>query len=170
PVHHPGAGWSGVFVFRSPPPRRDSSGFADQMADAIANGLDSLGVPVDIVRRPAEVTDAMQPNFMVVGEILEHRAVKNAALETLPSKYRAGTHDVKNPAWLQANGDHEAAQQQLAAAQRSLADAQSQHKKKEVVAAATDAVQQVQQHVDELRRKMEATDQTRVEAVIETYQ
>jgi hypothetical protein len=157
-------------LIRDQTSRRDSAGFADQMADAIANGLEALGVPVDVIRRPAEVNDVTQPNFMVVGEILEHRVVKNTSLETLPSKYRAGTHDTKNPAWLQANSDYGTAQQQLGAAQHSLADAQAQHKKKEVIAAANDAVQQAQQHADELRQKLETTEQTRVEAIIEPYQ
>jgi hypothetical protein len=170
PIYQRRARLSVGILIRDQTSRRDSAGFADQMADAIANGLEALGVPVDVVRRPAEVTGATQPNFMIVGEILEHRVVKNASLETLPSKYRAGTHDVKNPAWLQANSDYDAAQQQLTAAQHSAADAQAQHKKKEVIAAANDAVQQAQQHADELRHKLETTDQTRVEAVIEPYQ
>lgn len=170
PVYRRRARLSVGIVIRDQTSRRDSVGFADQMADAIANGLEALEVPVDVVRRPAEAADAMQPNFTIVGEILEHRVVKNAGLETLPSKYRAGTHDVKNPAWLQINSDNDAAQQQLAAAQRTLADAQAQHKSKDILAAASNAVQQAQQHADELRHKLETTDQTRVEAVIEPYQ
>lgn len=157
-------------VIRDQTSRRNSLGFADQMADAIANGLDPSGVPVDIVRRPVEGPDAVQPNFLLVGEILEHRVVKNAGLETLQSKYRAGTHEVKNPAWVQANSDYETANQQLATAQHSLTDAQAQHKKKEIIAAANDAVQQAQQHADELKHKVETTDQMLVEVIVEPYQ
>ena len=149
--------------------RRDSGGFADQLVDAIANGLESSGLSVKVVRQPAEGANAPQPNFLLVGEILEHRVVKNAALETKQSKYRAGTHEVKNPDWLQANSDLEAARQQLAAAQKSMADAQAQHKKKEVIAAANDAVQQAQKQVDDLSHKLQTTDQTKVEAVVEPY-
>jgi hypothetical protein len=157
-------------VLRDQTSRRNSAGFADQLADAIATGLESSGVSVELVRRPAESADALQPNFMFVGEILEHRVVKNANLETVPSKYRAGTHEVKNSAWLQAGSDYEAAKQQLAAAQRALAEAQAQHKKKEVIAAANDTVQQAQQRVDDLRHTLETTDQNRVEAIVEPYQ
>jgi hypothetical protein len=132
--------------------------------------LDPSGVPVEIVRRPPEIPDASSPNFLLVGEILEHRVVKNASLETLQSKYRAGTHEARNPAWVQANNDYQAAQQQVAAAQHGLADAQAQHKKKEVIAAANDALLQAQQRADELRHKLETTDQSRVEPVIEPYQ
>jgi hypothetical protein len=170
PVYQRRAQLSVGIVIRDQTSRRDSVGFADQMAAAIAHGLEPSGVPVDLARRPADAGDAAQPAFLLVGEILEHRVVKNAGLETLPSKYRAGTHEVKSPAWLQVNSDYEAAQQQLAAAQHALADAQTQHKKKEVIAAASDAVQQAQQHADELRHKLETTDQTRVEAVVEPYQ
>jgi hypothetical protein len=170
PVYQRRAQLSVGIVIRDQTSRRDSVGFADQMAAAIAHGLEPSGVPVDLARRPAEAGDAAQPAFLLVGEILEHRVVKNAGLETLPSKYRAGTHEVKSPAWLQANSDYEAAQQHLAAAQHALADAQAQHKKKEVIAAASDAAQQAQQHADELRHKLETTDQTRVEVVVEPYQ
>jgi hypothetical protein len=170
PLYQRRAQLSVGIVIRDQTSRRDSVGFADQMADAIAHGLEPSGVPVDLVHKPAETTDAEQPAFLLIGEILEHRVVKNAGLETLASKYRAGTHEVKNPAWLQVNSDYEAAQQQLAAAQHALADAQAQHKKKEVIAAASDAAQQAQQHVDELRHKLETTEQTRVEAVVEPYQ
>lgn len=170
PLYQRRARLSVGIVLRDQTSRRNSAGFADQLADAIVTGLESSGVSVEAVRRPAESSGPLQPNFMFVGEILEHRVVKNANLETLPSKYRAGTHEVKNPAWLAASSDHEAAKQQLAAAQRALAEAQSQHKKKEVIAAANDAVQQAQQRVDELRHKLETTDQNRVEAIVEPYQ
>jgi hypothetical protein len=170
PLYQRRARLSVGIVLRDQTSRRNSAGFADQMTDAIATGLESSGVSVELVRKPAEASDGLQPNFMFVGEILEHRVVKNANLETLPSKYRAGTHEVKNPAWLQAGSDYDAAKQQLAAAQRSLADAQAQHKKKEVIAAASDAVQQAQQHADELQHKLETTDQNRVEPIVEPYQ
>jgi hypothetical protein len=156
-------------MLRDQTSRSDGPGFAEQLADAIANGLESSGASIEVVRKPAEAADAMQPNFMLAGEVLDHRVVKNANLETPQSKYRAGTHEVKNPAWLQAESDYESAQQQLAAAQHALAEAQSQHKKKDVVAAANEAVQEAQKHADELRNKVETTEQNRVEAIVEPY-
>jgi tetratricopeptide (TPR) repeat protein len=149
--------------------RRDGPGFANQLADAIANGLDSSAVSVEVVRKPSQVEDALQPNFTLVGEVLEDRVVKNASLEAPQSKYRASTREIKNPAWLETESDYASTQQQLASAQQALADAQAQHKKKEVVAAAMDAVQEVQKHVDELRHTLETTDQNRVETVLEPY-
>jgi hypothetical protein len=110
-----------------------------------------------------------QPNFLLVGEILEHRVVKNANLETLQSKYRAATHEVKSEAWLQASRDYDAAQQQLAAAQQELTLAQSQHKKKEIIAADNDAVAAAQKLVANARQKLDSTEQTRTENVLEPY-
>jgi hypothetical protein len=156
-------------VFRDQTSRRDSRGFADQLADAIISGLDSSGMPIAVVRNSSEVEEAQQPNFTLVGQVLEHRMVKNANLEAPESKYRAGAHEMKNPAWLQIESDYECAQQQLSSAQHALADAQAQHKKKQVIADANDAVQQAQKSVDELRHKLETTEQSRVETVVESY-
>ena len=155
-------------VLRDQTSRRDNLGFADQLRDAIANGLESSGLPMKALRQFNE-SDSVQPNFVLVAEILEHRVVKNTNLETLQSKYRAATHEVKNPAWLQANQDYDAAQQQLSAAQRAAADAQGQHKKKEVIVAANEAVAAAQKHVADTRHTLETTEQTRPENVIETY-
>ena len=155
-------------VLRDQTSRRDSLGFADQLRDAIANGLESSGLPIKALRQFNE-SDAVQPNFVLVAEVLQHRVVKNNNLETLQSKYRVGTHDVRNPAWLQANQDLDAAQQQLSAAQRAVSDAQAQHKKKELISAANDAVTVAQKRVADTRHTLETTDQTRAENVIESY-
>lgn len=156
-------------VFRDQTSRRDSHGFADQLADAITSGLDSSGLAISVVRNPSEAADAPQPNFTLVGQVLEHRVVKNPNLEAPESKYRAGAHETKNLAWLQIESEYESAQQQLSLAQHALADAQVQHKKKQVIADANDTVQQEQKTVDELRHKLETTEQSHVETVVESY-
>lgn len=156
-------------VFRDQTSRRDSHGFADQLADAITSGLDSPGMPIAVVRNPSEVEEAQQPNFTLVGQVLEHRVVKKTNLEAPESKYRAGTHETKSPAWLQIESDYESAQQQLSSAQHALADDQAEHKKKQVIADANDAVEQAQKSVDELRHKLETTEQSRTEIVVESY-
>jgi hypothetical protein len=155
-------------VLRDQTSRRESVGFADQLADAIATGLDSSGLPVKVVRQVKDSPDVIQPNFLLVGEILQHRVVKDVNLETLQSKYRAGTREVKNDAWVEANTAYEAAQQQLATAQRALADAQAQHNKKQI-AAATDAVTAAQKQTDDARHKMETTEQSRIQSVVAPY-
>lgn len=152
-------------VLRDQTSRRDNPGFADQLADAIATGLESSGLGVKVVRQPKEGAGGVQPNFLLVGEILEHRVVKDANLETLQSKYRAGTHDVKNEEWSKANDDYLAAQKALQGAQRALPDA---HGKKEA-AAANDAVTAAQKNLDDARHKLDTTEPTRTQAVIESY-
>ena len=156
-------------VFRDQTSRRDSHGFADQLADAVTSGLDSSGIPLAVVRDASDVDQTQQPNFTLVGQVLEHRMVKKANVEAPESKYRAGAHETKNPAWLKIESDYEAAQQRLSVAQHALADAQAQHKKKQVIADATDAVQQAQKSVDDLRHKLETTEQSRREIVVESY-
>jgi flagellin-specific chaperone FliS len=156
-------------VVRDQTSRRDSHGFADQLADAITAGLDSSGLSIAVVRNAGEAEESQHPDFTLVGEVLEHRVVKKANLEAPESKYRAGTHETKSPAWLQVESDYESAQQQLNSAQHALADDQAEHKKKQVIADANDAVQKAQKSVDELRHKLDTTEQSRTETVIETY-
>ena len=165
PAHQLRSRLSMGVVLRDQTSRRVSVGFADQLADAIANGLESSGLSVKVVRQPKEGADAVQPNFQLVGEILEHRVVKDANLETLQSKYRAGVHDVKNEEWSKANDDYASGQKALQAAQRAVADA---HGKKDV-AAANDAVAAAQKSLDDARKKLDSTEPTRPQAVIEPY-
>jgi hypothetical protein len=169
PLYQRRAQLSVGIVVRDQTSRRDSHGFADQLADAITSGLDSSGLQIAVVRDSTEAEEAQPPNFTLVGQVLEHRLVKKASLEAPESKYRAGTHETKSPAWLQIESDYESAQQQLSSAQHALADDQAQHKKKQVIADANDAVERAQKSVDELRHKLETTEQSRVETVVEAY-
>lgn len=169
PIYQRQAQLSVGIVVRDQTSRDQSHGFADQLADAIISGLDSSGLPIATVRNPSEVGEAQQPNFTIVGQVLEHRVIKKTNLEAPESKYRAGTHVTKSPAWLQIESDYESAQQQLSSAQQALSDAQSQHKKKQIIADANDAVRQAQKSVDELRQKLDTTEQSRVETVVEPY-
>lgn len=152
-------------VLRDQTSRRESAGFTDQLTDAIANGLESSGLSVKVVRQNSDSSGGVQPNFLLIGEILEHRVVKETNLETLQSKYRAGTHDVKNEEWSKANDDYESAQKTLQAAQRVLADA---HGKKDI-AAANDAVATAQKSLDDARHKLDTTEPTKPQAVVEPY-
>jgi len=155
-------------VVRDQSSRREGQGFADQLGDAIANGLESSSQPMKVIRRYSEDPNAVQPDFVLVSEILQHRMVKNTNLETLPSKYRAGTREVKSEAWLTANKAFTQAQQDLGLAQRAVADAQQRHNKKDI-AAATDTLATAQQKADDLRKQLDAINPTRPEAVLEPY-
>ncbi len=155
-------------LFRDQSSRRENAGFADQLADAIATNLETSGLVAKVVRQSPENPSGVQPGFMLTGEVLQHRLVKNPTLETLPSKYRVGTREVKNEAWVAANRDYETAQQQLTTAQRTLSDAQAHNKKKEI-AAANEAVAAAQKEADDKRAKRDAIEQTRPADVVETY-
>jgi hypothetical protein len=155
-------------VVRDQSSRHEGQGFADQLGDAIANGLESSSQPMKVIRRYSEDPNAVQPDFVLVSEILQHRMVKNTNLETLPSKYRAGTREVKSEAWLTASQAYTQAQQDAIQAQRAVADAQQRHNKKDVAAAA-DNLTAAQQKVDDLRKQLDAINPTRPESVLETY-
>jgi len=155
-------------VVRDQTSRREGPGFADQLGDAIANGLESLGQPVKVIRRYTEDPNAIQPDFVLVGEVLQHRMVKNTNLETLPSRYRAGTREVKNEAWLAVSQAYVQAQRDLDQGQRALADAQQRHNKKDVMTA-TDNLDALQKKLDELKKQLDTLNETRPDAVLETY-
>ncbi|HEV3041947.1 MAG TPA: hypothetical protein VHA33_29570 [Candidatus Angelobacter sp.] len=155
-------------LFHDQSSRRENAGFADQLADAIATSLETSGLVAKVVRQSAENPSNAQPGFMLVGEVLQHRLVKNPTLETLPSKYRVGTREVKNEAWVTANRDYETAQAQLTAAQHALTDAQTHNKKKEI-AAATDAVAAAQKEADAKRAQRDSLEPTRPQDVVESY-
>jgi hypothetical protein len=156
-------------VFRDQTSRRDSHGFADQIADAISSGLDSSGLAITVVRNPTEIAEGQQPDFTLAGQVLEHRVIKKENLEAPQSKYLAGTREAKRPEWLQIESEYEAAQQKLNSAQHALDEDQAQHKKKQVIADDKDALQDTQKNVDELRHKQETTEQNRVENLVESY-
>jgi hypothetical protein len=155
-------------VVRDQTSRREGQGFAEQLGDAIANGLESSSQPVKVIRRYSEDPNAVQPDFVLVSEILQHRMVKNTNLETLPSKYRSASREVKNEAWLSANQGYTQAQQDMAQAQRAVTEAQQRHNKKDA-ATAGDALAAAQQKVDDLRKQLDALNPTRPEAVLEPY-
>jgi hypothetical protein len=155
-------------VVRDQSSRREGQGFAEQLGDAIANGLESSGQPVKVIRRYSEDPNAVQPDVVLVSEILQHRIVKNTNLETLPSKYRAGTREVKSEAWLSANQAYSQAQQDLSQAQHAVTDAQQRHNRKDL-ASATDGLTVAQQKADDLRKQLDALNPTRPEAVLEPY-
>jgi hypothetical protein len=169
PLYQRRAQLSVDIVVRDQTSRRDSHGFADQLADAITSGLDSSGLPIAVVHNSTEAEESQQSDFTLVGQVLEHRLVKKANLEAPESKYRAGTHETKSPAWLQIESDYESAEEKLSLAQHALADDQAQRKKRQVIADANDTVQQAQKSVDELRHKLDTTEQSRIETVIESY-
>ncbi len=160
-------------VFRDQTSRRESIGFADQLTDAIATDLESSGLSVKVVRQTAESATTVDPNtlqplFVLTGEINEHLKTKTPTLETLQSKYRASTREVRNESWLKASRSYEAALEAVRNAQREYDLAVGRKKKKEIETT-KEALNTAQKQAEDARTQMDAVEQTRPEAVIESY-
>jgi hypothetical protein len=153
-------------VFRDQTSRRDSSGFADQLSDAIATGLETTALPVRIIRA-ADATP-IDPNFQLVGDVLEHRPVTKPSIESLDSEYLVGTRDIPNEDWNRASREYEAANQDVQKAQRTL-EATRTHGKKKDIATAQQAVDDAQKKVDTLGRKLDSIPKTKMIDVTKPY-
>ena len=153
-------------VFRDQTSRRDSSGFAEQLSDAIATGLETTNLPVRIIRS-ADATP-VEPNFKLIGDVLEHRPVTKVGVESVESEYRAAEREVPNEEWNQANRDYEAASLELQKAQKLLEGAQAHGKKKEMSLANTD-VEGAQKKVEECHRKLDSIPKTTLSDVVKPY-
>jgi hypothetical protein len=153
-------------MFRDQTSRRDSAGFADQLSDAIATGLETTGLPVRIVR--SADTTPVEPNFQLVGDVLEHRPVTKVGIESIDSEYRAGEREIPNEEWNQANRDYEAATLDLQKVQKLLESTQARGKKKEMATANT-AVEDAQKRVEEAHRKLDSIAKTTLSDVVKPY-
>ena len=152
--------------FRDQTSRRDSAGFADQMSDAIATGVETSGLPVKVVR--ASDSSSVEPNFQLVGDVLQHRPILNPTVEPMESKYRFGAREVPNEEWNRVNREYETANLELQSSQRSLEAAQSRGKKKEI-ADAQAAASGAETKVQEAHRKLDSLPKTNQEDVIKPY-
>jgi len=153
-------------VFRDQTSRRDSSGFAEQLTDAIATGLETTALPVRIIR--AADTTPVEPNFQLIGDVLEHRPVPKPNIESLDSEYLVGTRDLPNEDWTRANREYEAANQEVQKAQKLL-DAANAHNKKKEIAAAQQQVDDAQKKADALGRKLDSIPKTKMFDVTKPY-
>jgi hypothetical protein len=153
-------------VFRDQTSRRDSSGFAEQLSDAIATGLETTNLPVRILRS-ADATP-VEPNFKLIGDVLEHRPVTKVGVESIDSEYRAAEREIPNEEWNQANRDYEAASLDLQKAQKVLEGAQAHGKKKEM-SVANISVEDAQRRVEECHRKLDSIPKTTLSDVVKPY-
>jgi hypothetical protein len=153
-------------LFRDQTSRRDSAGFADQLQQAFATGLETSGLPVKVILPGAAGT--LEPNFQFVGEILQHRAIRDAKKETLQSQYRSGSREIPNEAWNKADQEFEAATLNLQKAQNALSVAQVKNNKKQIQEADA-ALTTVQTAVQEARAKMNALPKTLNDNIVSPY-
>ena len=153
-------------VFRDQTSRRDSAGFADQLSDAIATGLETTDLPVRIVRA-ADATP-VEPNFQLIGDVIEHRPVTKIGIESIDSEYRAAEREVPNEDWNRANRDYETATLDLQKAQKLLEGTQAHGKKKDI-ATATAGVEEAQNKVEAAHRKLDSIPKTTLSDVVKPY-
>jgi len=153
-------------VFRDQTSRRDSPLFAEQLSDAIATGLETSGLPIKVIRSTDATT--AEPNFQLIGDVLQHRTVVNPTVESAQSKYRVAVREVTNENWNKANREDEAAVRDLENAQRALDAARARKKKKEIEDA-TAAEADAQKKVQDSHQKLDAIQKTSPSDVIEEY-
>jgi hypothetical protein len=153
-------------TFRDQISRRDSSRFADELSDAIATGLEGTNLPVRIIRA-ADAT-AVDPNFSLIGDVIEHRSLAKPTIESMDSEYLAGERAVPNDEWNKADRDYEAANLDLQKAQKLLDVAQAHNKKKDI-AAASAVVDDAQKKVEEAHRKLDSIPKTLLQDVPKPY-
>ena len=165
-IHNIRATLSIKVVFRDQTSRRESSGFADQLSDAIATGLETTALPVRIIR--AADPTPIDANFQLIGDVLEHRPIAKPNIESLDSEYLVGTRDIPNEEWNKANREYESATQEVQKQQKVL-DAANLHNKKKEVAAAKQAVDDAQKKADALGRQLDSIPKTKMFDVVKPY-
>jgi hypothetical protein len=153
-------------VFRDQTSRRDSAGFADQLADAIATSLETSGLPVRVIR-PGDTTQ-FEPNFQLIGDVLDHHRTLVPTSTPKDSTYRAGEQDTPNQLWNQANRDYEAANLTLSTDQAALQAVLKKGKKKEI-ADATDRVMADQKKVRDAHARLDSIPKTVPSDIMKPY-
>ena len=152
--------------FRDQTSRRDSAGFADQLADAIATGLETSGLPVRVIR-PGD-KPLIEPNFQLIGDVLEHYRAEVPTEVPKESTYRAGEQEVPNEAWNQANRDYEGATLNLQTDQAALQGLMGKGKKKDIEDA-TGKVTTDQKQVSDAHAKLDSIPKTLPKDIIKPY-
>jgi hypothetical protein len=152
--------------FRDQTSRRDSAGFAEQLADALATGLENSGLPVRVIR-PGD-KPPLEPNFQLVGDVLQHRPTKVPTAKSKESKYRAGQQQSPNDDWNRANRDYEKAKLDLDKAQSLLQAAVARGKKKEM-SDANEQVTAAQKKVEDDLARLDLIPKTLSTDIIKPY-
>ena len=160
--------------FRDQTSRRDSLGFADQMADTIASRLENSGIRgIHVLTRErflaqADPNSPAPANFLLIGDIVQHRVDKKTDVQRLNSKYRAGTREVKNPAWLEANRQLDALQKEY---ERSIEASKlviARNKKREI-AEVNRLLEEAGHRVEDQKKKLESIPETLLQDIIQPY-
>lgn len=152
--------------FRDQTSRRDAVDFATQLTDALATGLESAAHDVKVIR-PQETTP-VQPNFQMVGDVLQHEMGKSETVAPKESMYRFGQEEVPNETWNLANREYERANNDLQSARSILEGAQA-HGKKNEIKVANETVQDDEKKVEDLHEKLDMIPKVKMQDVERPY-
>ncbi len=165
--------------FRDQTSRRDSLGFADQLADTVMTGLENSGLPglkplslqqragADLEADPAAPFVA---NFHITGNIVQHRVEKKIETQPLTSHYRAGHREVKNPAWTEQRRVLDEVQKEYGTAKEEYSVVLARSgKNKKLVADAKTKMDNLGAKLDEAKLKLDEMPETTAQTVVEPY-
>ncbi len=151
--------------FRDGTSRREGAQFADQLSDALASGLESSGYQTKIVRNEAT---PVQPNFQLIGDVLEHSMTNEVQKVSKPSTYHAGEQQIPNEDWTKLSREIDKVNRSTETARSQLEGAESRGKKKDAAEANT-TIQENDKKVDELQAKLDKIPKTISQPVDRPY-
>lgn len=152
--------------FRDQTSQREGTGFAGQLENAIITGLESSGVPVKVVR--AGETAAVEPDFQLAGDVIQHHLSVVPTVEPMDSKYLFAQNEVASEQWNKANRAYEKAQMELQTAQTALQGGETRGKKGEIKDL-NNSVSQAQKNVEEAHVLLDSTPKTVTKDIIRNY-
>jgi hypothetical protein len=152
--------------FRDQTSSRDSQGVAGQLENAIITGLESSGVPVKVVR--AGETTAVEPDFELAGDVLDHHLSVVPTIEPQESEYRSGEEQIPSDVWNKANRAYENVQEELKTAQARLEGAEASKKGGKIKEANRD-VEVAQKKVQAAHEVLDSTSRTVTKDIIRPY-
>jgi hypothetical protein len=152
--------------FRDQTSQRENQGVAGQLENAIITGLESSGVPVKVVR--AGETTAVEPDFELAGDVLDHHLSVVPTIEPEESEYRFGEEQIPSDAWNKNNRASEAAEEELKTAQARLEGAEAS-KKSGMIKEANRDVEAAVKKVQHLHELLDSTPKTVTRDIIRPY-
>jgi len=151
--------------FRDQTSLRDSTGFIHQLEDAIITGLE---VPTIKAIRFGETANGVEPDFQLVGDVLEHQITETATLDSMESNYRFGTHDDPNDEWNKANRAYDAALRTLQMDQSAIQGAEAKGNKKDI-SELNAKIEVDQKQISEAQRLADSLPKTVTRDIIRPY-
>jgi hypothetical protein len=152
--------------FRDQTSQRESAGFADQLENAIATGLQNDVVPVKVVAYGDKTV--VEPDFQLVGDVILHHCPADQNLESPESKYLYGQREVTSEEWNKANRAYEKLQAEVQLEQAALQTA-TQRKEKKEMEDANRNLAAAQKEADRAQDKLDSIPKTVSEPIYHSY-